>query len=74
MAKILRLLSLSLALVFVLKGLLSAEGLFSEDLFHLVAKTPELVEARQNLELSDAEIDFLTSQIKPKINFSTDGN
>lgn len=76
--KILRLsslaLALALALIIVPKGSLSADSLFSESLLDLVSKTPEVVEARQNLELSDAEIELLTNQTKPKVNFSSDGN
>jgi len=47
---------------------------FSQKLYDLVLETPEVIEAKENLALSDNEINRITSQKKPKINFSTSGN
>jgi len=47
---------------------------FSQKLYDLVLETPEVIEAKENLALSDNEINRIASQKKPKINFSTSGN
>lgn len=47
---------------------------FSQKLYDLVLETPEVIEAKENLALSDNEINRIASQTKPKINFSTSGN
>jgi len=47
---------------------------FSQKLYDLVLVTPEVIEAKENLALSDNEINRIASQKKPKINFSTSGN
>lgn len=51
-----------------------ANDLFNKKLYNLVLDTPEVIEAKENLALSDNEINLIASQTKPKINFSTSGN
>ena len=51
-----------------------ANELFNKKLYDLVLETPEVIEAKENLALSDNEINRIASQKKPKINFSTSGN
>ena len=51
-----------------------ASGLYNERLYELIISTPEAVEAKQNLMLNDFEIDLLTKQTGPKVNFSSNGN
>ena len=51
-----------------------ANELFNKKLYDLVLETPEVIEAKENLALSDNEINRIASQTKPKINFSTSGN
>ena len=36
--------------------------------------TPEIKEAKQNIALSDFEIELLTKETGPKVNFYSDGN
>lgn len=52
----------------------NANDLFNKNLYNLVLDTPEVIEAKENLALSDNEITLIASQTKPKINFSTSGN
>lgn len=52
----------------------NANDLFNKNLYNLVLDTPEVIEAKENLALSDNEINRIASQKKPKINFSTSGN
>ena len=51
-----------------------ANDLFNKKLYNLVLDTPEVIEAKENLALSENEINLIASQTKPKINFSTSGN
>ena len=51
-----------------------ANDLFNKKLYNLVLETAEVIEAKENLALSENEINLISSQTKPKINFSTSGN
>ena len=55
-------------------GAVLANDLFNQNLYELIISTPEFIEAKQNVDLSDFEIELLKKQTGPKVNFATDGN
>ena len=65
---------LSYVFIHLSLGEVLANDLFNHILYDLVLTTPEIEEAKQNIALSDFEIELLTNETGPKVNFSTDGN
>lgn len=69
-----RLALLSFVFIHASLGEVLANDLFNQILYDLALTTPEIKEAKQNIALSEFEIELLTKETGPKIDFSTDGN
>ena len=70
---IIKLFFILLILIFFIKNSYSS-GFFNKKLYGIIQETPEIIEAKENLALSNNEISLISLQTKPKINFSTSGN